>query len=169
MTDELITYCHEQTMAAVMQGKFDAEPEIKSWHNGYRAACKDICERFGLDNTDEIELLVKERDALKANNEWMDKEFVRLNQELQKAEHADDTYAKSNDDYRQELFAAQKDQELFRVFAVDVNNLREQVLIKDGEIERLKSRIDELHNVLDDFKALRRLMDATKIGRKQPL
>ena len=34
--------------------------DSKAWHNGYRAACRDISERFGLDSVDEIELMVKE-------------------------------------------------------------------------------------------------------------
>lgn len=32
----------------------------KAWHNGYRAACRDISDRVGLDTVDDIELMVKE-------------------------------------------------------------------------------------------------------------
>ena len=33
--------------------------DSKVWHNGYRAAQRDISERFGLDTVDDIELMVK--------------------------------------------------------------------------------------------------------------
>lgn len=123
------------TEAPLMQ-PFDAEPEIKNWHNGYRAACKDICERFGLDNTDEIELLVKENEELPYLRIRVD----GLKAELDEAKRGIQGWKKAAWETGAELAYEQRkeppldayikqleeDQKLFHVFQSDMNELREE-------------------------------------------